>query len=338
MNAALILLVVIAIFVGVLIVKGIRIVPEQSVMIIERLGEFRKELLPGLNVIIPLFDNPRAVLWRSTITDGDGRKRHLVAPTTSLDLREQVYDFPAQQVITRDNVGIRVDAVVYFQIMEAKNAAYEIANLPQALETLTQTTLRNVVGEMDLDDTLSSRDSINSKLVATIDEAAQGWGVKVNRVEVQDIEPPTDVTQSMEQVMKAERGRRAAITEAEGFKEAAILKAQGERDARIAEAEGEQKALMAEAKGQAEAIVSVAEAKQKEIDLLTESLGRENVAQYLVALRYMDTLDAMAQNKNVVWMPHSATDLAGMIGGYKKLIEHVPEDPDKITPVGKTTG
>ena len=321
MNALLILLGVIAVFVGILIVKGIRIVPEQSVMVIERLGKFRTLLQPGLNVIIPVLDSPRALTWRETRHDAQGTRYHRLAMTTSLDLREQVYDFPAQQVITRDNVGIQVDAVVYFTIMDAEKATYEIANLPQALETLTQTALRNVVGEMDLDDTLSSRDEINAKLIMTIGDAAEGWGVKVGRVEVQDIEPPESVTQAMEQVMKAERERRATITEAEGQKRSAVLQAEGTRDALIAEAEGEKKAAITKAEGLAKATVTVAEAKAEEIELLKEKLGPEAVAQYLVALRYMNTLDQMATNNNVVWMPHSATDLAGMIGGYKKLIE-----------------
>jgi regulator of protease activity HflC (stomatin/prohibitin superfamily) len=334
MNALLIVLAIAAVFVAVLIIKGIRIVPEQSVVMIERLGKFNRLLRPGLNVIIPIVDSPRQVTWRTTVRDGNGNKYHVMALQSQLDLREQVYDFPQQQVITKDNVGIGVDAVVYFQIMDPQKATYEIANLPQALETLTQTTLRNVIGDMELDETLSSRETINTKLVTTIDEAASGWGVKVNRVEVQDIMPPPDVTQSMERVMKAERDRRATITEAEGIKRSQVLQAEGERDARIAEAEGEQKAQIAEAKGKADAIVSVAKAKQEEIALITEMLGKDNVAQYLVALRYMDTLDKMAQNNNVVWMPHSATDLAGMIGGYKNLIETIPAPTGQPTATG----
>ncbi len=314
-----IVLAVFALFIVILVVKGIRIVPEQSVMMIERLGKFSRQLNPGLNIIIPVIDAPREVLWRTTHMDEIGQKRHVVHSVTNLDLREQVYDFPAQQVITRDNVGIRVDAVVYFQVVNAKKATYEIANLPVALETLTQTTLRNVIGEMELDETLSSRDVINSSLVATIDEAAEGWGVKVNRVEVQDIEPPADVTASMEQVMKAERERRARITEAEGIKAAVVLKAEGERDARIAEAEGERQAQIAEAKGRAEAIREIAEAKKKELELLAERLGSE-LPSYLVALRYMESVDRMAENQNVVWMPHSVGDLGSYLGGFKQLL------------------
>ncbi len=321
---------IIALFIIVLTVKGIRIVPERSVMMIERLGRFSRQLNAGLNIIIPMVDAPRLVPIRTTIKGGEGEKTHQITMEISLDLREQVYDFPSQQVITRDNVGILVDAVVYFAIMDPKKATYEIANLPLALETLTQTTLRNVVGEMDLDDTLSSRDTINAKLVDTIDQAANGWGVKVNRVEVQDIQPPTDVTQAMEQVMKAERERRANVTEAEGFKRAEILRAEGERDARIAQAEGEQKAQIAEAKGEAEAIREVASAKGEELHILKAQLGEEGVADYLVALRYMETLDNMAKNNNVVWMPHSATDLGSMIGGFKALIQANPE-PVELT-------
>ena len=315
---------IVALFVIVLTIKGIRTVPERSVMMIERLGRFSRQLNAGLNIIIPVVDSPRLVPIRTTTKDGEGKKTHRISMEISLDLREQVYDFPAQQVITRDNVGILVDAVVYFAIMDAKKATYEIANLPLALETLTQTTLRNVIGEMDLDDTLSSRDTINAKLVATIDQAANGWGVKVNRVEVQDIEPPTDVTRAMEQVMKAERERRANVTEAEGFKRAEVLRAEGERDARIAQAEGEQKAQIAEAKGEAEAIREVANAKGEELRILKIQLGEQGVADYLVALRYMETLDNMAKNNNVVWMPHSATDLGSMIGGFKKLVQSGP--------------
>ena len=318
--ALIVVTLVLAVFIIVLTVKGIRIVPEQSVMIIERLGKFSRQLNPGLNIIIPVVDTPREILWRRTFKS-DGMNVHVVESVISIDLREQVYDFPSQQVITRDNVGIRVDAVIYFQVIDAKKALYEIANLPAALETLTQTTLRNVIGEMELDATLSSRETINGALVRTIDEAAAGWGVKVNRVEVQDIQPPEDVTAAMVTVMKAERERPAHITEAEGIKKSEVLKAEGKRDARIAEAEGEQKAQIAEATGRAEAIELVAAAKQKEIELITQALQGDATA-YLVALRYMDSMDKMAQNNNVVWMPHSATDLGSFIGGYKKLLDN----------------
>ncbi len=317
-TAAMVIIAAIALFVITLVVKGIRIVPEQSVMMIERLGRYQKTLEPGLNIIIPVVDQPRQIPWRRTIKD-QGQKYFVVATITNLDLREQVYDFPSQSVITRDNVGIQVDAVVYFQITTPKDAVYEIENLPIALETLTQTTLRNVIGEMDLDDTLTSREKINASLVDTIGAAAQSWGIKVNRVEVQDIIPPADVLSAMEQQMKAERERRARVTEAEGFKRAEVLRAEGERDARIATAEGEQRAYILEAEGEAGAIERLALAEQRKLQLVKDVM-QNDFADYLVGIRYMETLDQMAKNENVVWMPHSATDLGGFIGGYRHLL------------------
>jgi len=316
--AAMVILAFIALFVITLLVKGIRIVPEQSVKMIERLGRYHKTLEAGLNIIIPVVDQPRQIPWRQTVKD-QGKKFFIVTTITNLDLREQVYDFPSQSVITRDNVGIQVDAVVYFQITVARDAVYEIENLPIALETLTQTTLRNVIGEMDLDDTLTSREKINASLVETIGSAAQSWGIKVNRVEVQDIIPPADVLSAMEQQMKAERERRARVTEAEGFKRAAVLRAEGERDARVATAEGEQRAYVLEADGEASAIERLAQAEQRKLQLVKEVL-EEDFADYLVGIRYMETLEQMARNENVVWMPHSATDLGSFIGGYKHLL------------------
>lgn len=318
-SSFLIVIAFIAVFVITLLVKGIRIVPEQSAVMIERLGKFRCQLDPGLNIIIPVIDKARSVPWRTTVKEG-GHKYYVVSHITNLDLREQVYDFPSQSVITRDNVGIQVDAVVYFQITDARRAVYEISNLPIALETLTQTTLRNVIGEMDLDDTLTSRETINASLVETIDNAAQAWGVKVNRVEVQDITPPQDVQAAMEQQMKAERERRARVTEAEGFKKAEVLRAEGERDARIAQAEGEREATIKEADGQAQAVIRLAAAEKAKLERVREAL-QDSTADYLIGMRYMETLDAMANNQNVVWMPHSGTDLASYIGGYKHLLQ-----------------
>lgn len=322
-SAVMIVLGFVAVFIITLLVKGIRIVPEQSAVMIERLGKFRTQLDPGLNVIIPVIDQARSIPWRTTVKEG-GQKYYMVSNITNLDLREQVYDFPSQSVITRDNVGIQVDAVVYFQITNPQKAVYEISNLPIALETLTQTTLRNVIGEMDLDDTLTSRETINASLVETIDAAATAWGVKVNRVEVQDITPPQDVQAAMEQQMKAERERRARVTEAEGFKKAEVLRAEGERDARIAQAEGEKQAAIKEADGRAQAIERLALAEREKLMRVQEVLT-DSTPNYLVGMRYMETLDRMSGNENVVWMPHSATDLASFIGGYKHLLSQAPQ-------------
>ena len=314
-----------AIFIITLVVKGIRIVPEQTTVMIERLGKFHRQLSPGLNIIIPMVDAARSIPWRSTIRR-DGMKLYVVENITNLDLREQVYDFPSQAVITKDNVGIQVDAVVYFQIIDPKKSVYEILNLPGALETLTQTTLRNVVGEMDLDETLTSRETINAGLIATIGGAADGWGVKVNRVEVQDISPPEDVSRSMEQQMKAERDRRARVTEAEGYKAAEVLRAEGERDAQVATAEGDKLAAIMRAEGEAQAIIRLAEAEKSKLNLVAEAMPQQ-FAEYLIGTRYMETLDNMAANNNVVWMPHGAQDLGGFIGGYKTLLGSSPVQP-----------
>ncbi len=317
-NALMFTLIFFVLFVIILLVKGIRIVPEQSAVMIERLGKFRKQLNPGLNIIVPVIDKARSIPWRSTLKEG-GQKFHMVDQITNLDLREQVYDFPSQSVITSDNVGIQVDAVVYFQVTEPQKTVYEISNLPNALETLTQTTLRNIIGEMELDESLTSRDKVNAKLVETIDAAAKAWGVKINRVEVQDITPPQDVQAAMEQQMKAERERRARVTEAEGIRAAEVKKAEGDRDARIARADGEKEAAIREAEGNAQAVERLAIAEKNRVQLVEEAL-KTKAPDYLIGMRYMETLDRMANNQNVVWMPHSATDLSSFIGGYKHLL------------------
>ena len=221
------------------IAKGILIVQQQEVMIIERLGKYEKTLESGLNFIIPILEAPRGMAKRVTQRGLDGTVYSYSKEVSRIDLRETVFDFPRQNVITKDNVTITINALLYYQIVDAKKAVYAIANLPDAIEKLTQTTLRNLVGQLDLDETLVSRDKINQELRAILDEATNKWGVKVNRVELQDIIPPADIQSSMEKQMKAERDRRAAILEAEGLKKSAILKAEGQKEAAINQAEGE---------------------------------------------------------------------------------------------------
>ena len=213
--------------------KGVIIVKQAEVVIIERLGKFERVLESGLNLIFPILETPRPIAWKVTQKSIDGKTYSYVKEKERIDLRETVYDFPRQNVITKDNVSISINALLYFQIVDPKSAVYEIQNLPDAIEKLTQTTLRNLVGQIDLDETLVSRDKINQELRAILDEATNKWGVKVNRVELQDIIPPVDIQTAMEKQMKAERDRRAAILEAEGLKKAAILKAEGEKEAAI---------------------------------------------------------------------------------------------------------
>ena len=220
-----------------IIAAGVKVVPQSETRVIERLGRFHAVLPPGLNFIIPFVDRPKTIYTRY-VTVGVGG-RHMVRMTTTpvIDLREQVYDFPSQQVITRDNVTTEINALLYFQITDPKKAVYEIDNLPNAIEKLTQTSLRNVIGELELDETLTSRDTINTRLQSILDDATNKWGVKVNRVELQDITPPESVRVAMEKQMQAERNRRAEILNAEGEKQSLILRSEGQKASRINEAE-----------------------------------------------------------------------------------------------------
>ena len=234
----------ILIFAALIVIKGIRIVKQSESMIIERLGKYNSTLEAGINVIIPIIDKPRTVQWRYAVEDGQGRRYVTYKSRERIDLRETVFDFPKQSVITKDNVVTEINALIYFQIVDPVKSVYEINNLPNAIEKLTQTTLRNVIGELELDDCLASRDTINTKLRIILDDATNKWGVKVNRVELQDINPPQDIKEAMEKQMRAERNRRAQIIEAEGTKKATILQAEGQKEAAINEAEGHKQAKM----------------------------------------------------------------------------------------------
>src|SRR3712207_6030654 len=219
--------------------KTIVIIPQSETKIIERLGRYYATLKPGINIIIPFIDRAKDIVTMS-------RGRYMYSST--IDLREQVYDFDKQNVITKDNIQMQINALLYFQIVDPFKAVYEINNLPNAIEKLTQTTLRNIIGEMELDQTLTSRDTINTKLRAVLDDATNKWGIKVNRVELQDIIPPSSVLQAMEKQMQAERNKRATILTSEGEKQAAILQSEGEKTSTInrAEARSEEQILIAE--------------------------------------------------------------------------------------------
>ena len=218
-----------------------KIVGQAEVMVIERLGRFHRVARSGLNVLIPWFERPRSIDVRYFEIAVGGKKKITSGSTTRIDLREQVLNFPSQPVITKDNVTIDIDAVLYYRVADPQKATYAVQNLPYALETLTRTTLRNIVGEMELDATLASRDAINTRMREVIEEAAIGWGVDLTRVELQAIEPPRDIQQSMELQMRAERERRAAVTNAEANKRAAILESEGVREAQVRRAEGEKR-------------------------------------------------------------------------------------------------
>ncbi|HEY9886318.1 MAG TPA: SPFH domain-containing protein [Vampirovibrionales bacterium] len=307
------------ILVFVLLSKGIRIVKEQEVVLVERLGKYDRLLTSGLNVIMPVIDNPRAVIWRDTY----GAYRTV----TNIDLREAVFDFPSQRVITKDNVVLEINAIIYFQITDPVKAVYEIANLPEAIEKLTQTSLRNVIGDLDLDSTLTSRDHINTQLREVLDDASNKWGVKVNRVELQDIIPPKDIRAAMEKQMRAERDKRAAILDAEAIKLGQILKAEGERDSDIAQAEGDKRSQVLYAQGEAEARITVAKAEAEAIRTIVESIGDSGQAvNYLVALKYIDAFKNIANKEgNKVFLPYESSALMGSVGGIKEIVSNLPK-------------
>ena len=305
------------------LVKGIRIVQQSETIIIERLGKYHITLKSGLNVIVPFIDKPREIIWRYSKEGPMGNTLVHYSKEDRIDLREAVYDFPKQNVITRDNIVTEINALIYFQIMDPVRAVYEIANLPQAIEKLTQTSLRNVIGEMDLDDTLSSRDIINSKLQEILDDATNKWGVKVNRVELQDINPPLDIRAAMEKQMRAERDKRATILEAEGTQQAQILEAKGRRDAEISIAEGEKNSNILVAEGEAAARIMVANAEAKAIKVVTEAIDKTgDPVNYLIAMKYLESLKEMTSGKDnkVVYMPYEATGVLSSVGGIKDLL------------------
>ncbi|MEM0897744.1 MAG: SPFH domain-containing protein [Verrucomicrobiota bacterium] len=307
-------------------IMGFKIVRHSETMVIERLGRYHRTLESGMNIIWPVIDRPRAVNWRFAAEKPiDGTTRMIDKITSRIDLRETVYDFPKQNVITSDNVGIQINALVYFQITDAMKSVYEINNLPNAIEKLTQTTLRNVIGELDLDQTLTSRDTINKKIGMILDEATNKWGVKVNRVEIQDIIPPADVQEAMEKQMRAERDRRAIILEAEGKKNSEILEAEGLRQAEINKAEGDKEAAILRAQGEAEALERIAQAEGAAITRVKESLDGEKAdpANYLIAMRYVETLKEMVsgQDNKTVYLPYEASNMLGALGGVKDLFK-----------------
>ena len=321
----LILFSIISLLVVVLLAKGIRIVKQSEAMIVERLGKYHRTLESGINVIIPVIDRPRQINWRYTETGFNGEVISIFKLQDRIDLRENVYDFPKQNVITKDNVVTEINALIYFQIMDPLKAVYEIGNLPNAIEKLTQTTLRNVVGEMDLDECLSSRDTINAKLRAILDDATNKWGVKVNRVELQDINPPLAIRDAMEKQMRAERDRRATILEAEGEKRSQILTSEGQRESDIQRAEGQKQAAILEADGIAQARIRGAEAEAEAIRMVSEAVKAYagDPVQYLIAQKYLETLNQMTSGNETktVFLPYEATGVLGSLGGIKELLK-----------------
>lgn len=294
---------------------AIVITPQSETMIVERLGKYFATLKPGVNIIIPFIDRTKEI-----VTMSYGRYIY----TNKIDLREQVYDFPKQNVITKDNVQTEINALLYFQIVDPFKAVYEINNLPNAIEKLTQTTLRNIIGELELDESLTSRDTINTKLRVVLDDATNKWGIKVNRVELQDITPPDSVLSAMEKQMQAERNKRATILTSEGKKASEILQSEGEKTATINRAEAEKQQAILKAEGEAEARIRKAEAEAIAIAKITEAIGdSSNPANYLLAQKYIAMMQQVAEGDKTktVYLPYEATNLMGSIGGIKDLFK-----------------
>ena len=281
----------------IVLAKLVRIVPQGYEWTVERFGRYTRTLSPGLHFLMPFIY-------------GIGRK---------MNMMEQVLDVPSQDVITKDNAVVRVDGVVFYQVLDAAKAAYEVANLEQAALALVMTNIRTVLGSMDLDESLSQRDAINAKLLTVVDEATHPWGVKVNRIEIKDIAPPRDLVDSMARQMKAEREKRANILEAEGFRQAAVLKADGEKQSAILAAEGKKEAAFREA----EARIRLAEAEAQATKLVSDAIanGNINALNYFVANKYVEALKEMANspNQKMLLLPMEATGILGSLAGIAEL-------------------
>lgn len=315
---------VIVLLAVIIVANAVKVVPQSETRVIERLGRFHSVLPAGLNIIWPFIDKPKVVYTRRVEHLGNGRNYVRVSTTSVIDLREQVYDFPSQQVITKDNVTTEINALLYFQIVDPKKSVYEIDNLPNAIEKLTQTSLRNVIGEMELDETLTSRDTINAKLQAILDDATNKWGVKVNRVELQDITPPESVREAMEKQMQAERNRRAEILNAEGEKKSLILRSEGEKQSRINQAEAAKQSEILRAEGEAKAKILQAEAEAEAVRRVAEAVAASNTnpASYMLAMKYIETLGEMTKGKDAktVYIPYEATGVLSSLGSVKDIL------------------
>jgi len=302
MTAGLVVLVVLAVFLFIVAASGVRIVPQARAGIVERLGRYNKTLLPGLTLIIPFVDRVKPLI----------------------DLREQVVSFPPQPVITEDNLVVQIDTVIYFTVTDAKSATYEIANPLQAIEQLTVTTLRNVIGGLTLEETLTSRDQINSRLRVELDEATNKWGIRVNRVELKSVEPPPTVQETMEKQMRAERERRAAILTAEGVKQSQILTAEGEKQAAVLKAEGARTAAILRAEGESKAIETVFRAIHE---------GAPD--QELLSYQYLQMLPQLAQgeaNKIFVIPSEFSQALGGLASRFAAGGDGAPKPPRTPVP------
>lgn len=295
-------------FVFILLLKGVYVIKQSEAMIVERLGKFHQLCPSGLHFIVPLLDNVRQIRL-------EGRYMNRI------DLREMVIDFAPQPVITKDNVTMLVDSVIYFQVADPVRAVYEVADISMAIRQLAMTSLRNLMGELNLDETLTSRELVNGKLRSTLDEASDKWGVKVTRVELKNITPPQEIEDAMAKQMKAERERRAVVTEAEGRKTAQVLNAEGARDSNVATAEGEKQARILRAEAEAISIMKVAQAQAGAIKIVFQGIHEGRPTKELISFKYLETLEKIANGKgNKVFIPYEATAVLGALAGVKEML------------------
>ncbi|MFN0062650.1 MAG: SPFH domain-containing protein [Myxococcaceae bacterium] len=320
-----VLLVIFVVVVGMILAQGIRVVPQGKVMVIERLGKYHKLASSGLNILFPLLDAPRAMEMRTA---------NRFVRNTLVDLREQVLGFETVPVITHDNVTMEVGSVIYYQIVDPAKALYQIENLAVAIEQLTMTNLRNVMGGLTLDQTLTSRETVNAKLRGVLDEATEKWGVKVTRVELREIEPPQVIKDSMAKQMTAERERRAEVTKAEGDKSAAILQAEGEKISRILRAEADRDATIAQAEGHKQAKVLEATGNAEATRLTFEAIHAGRATPQVLALRYMETLQELGRGPNKMFIPYEATAALGSIGALGDMLRESTTQPVGSPPTG----
>ncbi|MDD2523753.1 MAG: SPFH/Band 7/PHB domain protein [Endomicrobiaceae bacterium] len=295
------------IIVIIFVANTVRIVQQYEKGLVETLGKYSATVDAGVNIIVPMFQNLRKI-----------------------DMREQVMDVAPQNVITKDNVTVTVDAIIYFQITDPVRVVYNVANFAMAALKLAQTNLRNVIGDMELDTTLTSREKINTQLRTVMDEATDKWGVKITRVEIQKIDPPKDITDSMSKQMKAEREKRANILDAEGFRQAAILKAEGARQAVILEAEAKRQQSILEAEGQAEAIKRVADAQKYEIDTIYNAIHAGKPTNDLLAIKYMEALGKIADGQATkIFLPLETSGDTASLAGIAELFKDKKNDSIK---------
>ncbi len=301
-------LIVLLVIILIIAFKTIRIVKQSEVYIIERLGKFYKMADAGLTIIVPFFDHVRSVV----------------------SLKQQTMDIPPQGVITKDNVTITIDTVVFYKVTDPAKAVYEIQSLKKGIEYLAITTIRDIVGKMDLDSTFSSRDAINDKLRVLLDEATDQWGCKIDRVEIKDITPPADIRDAMEKQMNAERNKRALILQAEGERQSAITLAEGKKEAAILEAEADRESRIRRAAGEAEAIKKVAEAKAEEVHMVYDAIMRAKPDEKLVQLKSLETLKEVANGEaNKVFIPFEATNTLSSLGAAAEMFKNDKKRPKR---------